>query len=74
MALIKELELAFAEATKLSEEDQKVLADWLMGEIADEREWGEQFAKSREALKKLAEEALWEHREGNTLPLDPDTL
>lgn len=72
--MIKELEIAFAEAAKLPEEDQKAFAAWLMEELADERHWNEQFGRSQGALKKLAEEALQEHREGKTIPLDPDQL
>lgn len=68
------LEQAFAEAAKLSREEQEALATWILEEIASEKRWDEAFAVSSGALGRLAEEALQEYRAGKTRPLDPDAL
>ena len=40
-----------------------------------ERRWDELFSgPPSEALKRMAEEALAEHRAGRTVPLDPEAL
>ena len=70
----KLLERAFAEASELEESEQDALAAWLLEELATERKWQSAFANSTNALAKLAEEALIEHREHRTQALDPDTL
>lgn len=64
--MTKLLEEAFAEASKLSPEEQDALAGWLLKELESERRWEELFAQSQEALGKLADEALREHRAGET--------
>jgi hypothetical protein len=68
------LETAFAEAAKLSLSEQDALAEWILDEIASEKRWTQAFARSTDALTQLAEEALAEHRNGKTQPLDPDQL
>lgn len=68
------LEKAFAEASKLPMQEQDVLANWILEELASERRWEIAFANSADALAQLAEEALSEHRKGRTKPLDPDYL
>ena len=68
------LEKAFAEASKLSEEEQNALAAWILQEITSEKRWGKTFSKSPDKLAQLAEEALREHRRGETEPLDPEQL
>jgi hypothetical protein len=68
------LEMAFAEAAKLPEAEQEALASWILEEIASEKRWEEKFARSADALTRLADEALTEHRAGKTQRLDPDTL
>ena len=45
------------------------LAAILLQELAAEQRWTESFAKSQDALEKLAQEALAEHRAGLTKPL-----
>lgn len=54
------LEKAFAEASKLSEEEQEALATWILEELASEQRWTEVFANSEDSLAKLADEALGE--------------
>lgn len=62
------LQKALSEAAKLSESEQDALAAILLEEIASEHRWSESFAKSQDALAKLAEEALAEHAAGRTRP------
>lgn len=68
------LEKAFVEASKLSEQEQTVLATWILEELASERRWEKAFAISEDVLAQLADEALIEHREGRTQVLEPDRL
>ncbi len=68
------LEQAFAEVAKLPPEEQEAFARWILEELASERRWDEAFANSADALAKLADEALAEHRAGKTQALDPDQL
>ena len=65
---------AFAEVGKLPDLEQNALAKWLLGEISSEKNWGKSFSASEEALEKLADEALTEHKKKRTRPLDPDRL
>lgn len=68
------LEKAFAQATKLPVQRQNAIATWLLEEMASEQRWEQAFANSHDLLAELADEALAEHRAGQTLPLDPDSL
>lgn len=68
------LQKAFAEASKLPEEEQNALARALLEELASERRWDELFASSGDLLSKLAAEALEDHRAGRTQELDPNKL
>jgi len=72
--LTTSLEKAFAEASKLSEDEQNDLADWILQEINSERRWHRAFSDSSDKLSRLAEEALMEHRRGRTRVLDPEQL
>lgn len=65
---------AFARASELSEEKQDVCAALVLKEIESEERWGTLFADSRDELAKLAEQALAEHRAGESKPLNPDRL
>lgn len=68
--MTKLLDKAFEEASKLPELEQNALARWLMDEIISEKKWDKAFAESEDVLDKLADEALVEHAEGRTKPLD----
>jgi HEPN domain-containing protein len=71
----KLLERAIEEAYKLPESDQEAVGAWLLAEIESERRWDELFSgPASDTLKRMAEEALAEHRAGLTIPLDPDQL
>ncbi len=64
------LERAFAEASKLSPEEQDLLAQTLLDDLASEELWDKSFARSQDELARLADEALAEHRRGETKPLE----
>ncbi len=72
--LTASLEKAFAEASKLSEEEQNALAAWILREMNSEQRWDKAFSGSADELARLAEEALLEHRQGQTRVLDPVLL
>jgi hypothetical protein len=65
---------AFDEAAKLSEQEQNILANWILAELISELRWKKAFANSEDLLAQMADEALVEHRAGRTLELDPETL
>lgn len=68
------LEMAFAEAAKLPKSEQEAFAEWILQELAAERRWLRSFETAPEKLGSLADEALQEHRSGQTERLDPDQL
>ncbi len=70
----KDLERAFAEASKLPEREQDAVAQWILAELASERAWNEAFAGSRAKLGELGAEASHEQRAGKTERLDPGKL
>ena len=66
------LEKVIAEVSKLPEAEQDQLAAAIRAEIAAEQVWEAQLSASGDELSALADEALAEHRSGQTRPLDPD--
>jgi hypothetical protein len=56
------LEKAFAKASELSTDEQDLLAQSLLDDLAAEEKWDESFARSQDELSTLADEALAEHR------------
>jgi len=72
--MTKLLEEAFAEASKLPEQEQDALATAILEELASERRWDQAFANSADLLAQLADQALAEHRAGKTHILDPEWL
>ena len=68
------LEQAFAAAARLPSEEQDALARALLEDLASERAIDARLAATPEPLANLADEALAEHRRGETQPLDPDAL
>ena len=64
------LEKAFAEASKLPQEAQDMLAKMLLDDLAAEEKWDETFAGSQDELAALADEALAEYRSGRTKKLE----
>jgi hypothetical protein len=69
-----QLKKAFEEASKLPENEQDELAQFVLVELSTERQWSEAFAGSGKRLQELAKEASAEHEQGSTKVLDPDTL
>ena len=68
------LQQAFAEAAKLPEPEQEVLASRLLAELAAEDDFDRAIARSSDKLAALTREALAEYRSGQTEPLDPERL
>jgi hypothetical protein len=68
------LQKAFAEAAKLSEPEQDVLAARVLAELAREDDFDGAVANSADRLASLARQALSEHESGQTQPLDPERL
>jgi hypothetical protein len=68
------LERAFAEAAKLPIPQQDALATLVMEEMEAEKKWDDTFANSQHMLSKMAEQALAEHKNGETRQLDVDAL
>ncbi|HLL14724.1 MAG TPA: hypothetical protein VK388_06650 [Pyrinomonadaceae bacterium] len=64
------LEKAFAEASKLPQEAQDMLARMLLDELVAEEKWDDAFAKSQNELARLAGDALDEHKSGKTKALE----
>jgi hypothetical protein len=68
------LQKAFAEAAKLPQDEQDLLAARLLAELAAENDFDRAIAGSSDRLLALAREALAEHRSGQTEELDPEQL
>ena len=68
------LKKAFEAASRLPEPEQDHLAAAILEELDADERWEAAFARSQDALERLADEALAEHRAGRTEPLDPDAL
>lgn len=69
------LNKAFEAGARLPEADQDELAATILGDLEADERWEAAFARSQDALARLADEALEEHRAGQrTGPLDPDAL
>ncbi len=67
--MTKALERAFREASKLPEPEQDALAEAIRNEVLGEDEWERSFSSAPDALEKLADEAIAEHRAGRTQPV-----
>jgi len=68
------LEKAICEASKLPPSEQEALGAWLLAELESERRWTELFGSPSDTLERMADEALEQHKQGLTTPLDPDRL
>lgn len=68
------VEQAIARSKTLSTNQQDAIAAMILEEIEDEQRWDSSFARSPDVLAKLASEAMAEHRAGNTIELNPETL
>ena len=72
--MTKALKKAFDAASKLPDREQEELAAAILEELAADERWEAAFAQSQALLKRLADEAVKEHRAGRTEALDPDAL
>ena len=68
------LEHALEKARKLPDAEQDAIGAIILEELEDEARWEQAFAKSQDALAKLAAEAMEEDGRGETKELDPDSL
>ncbi len=68
------LKQAFDAASRLPEDEQDAVAEWLLAELHLDEEWKERFASTQDALAALAREALDKHEKGDTEDLDPNSL
>ena len=64
------LEDALRKVGKLSEDEQNAIAAQILETLEDEEVWEKVLRKNPAKLRKLAAEALEEHRRGKTRPLD----
>ncbi len=65
------LEKALAEVARLPEEEQEVIATFILDEIAAERGWDERFAKTQDELGALMRSARAEVTRGDVVSFDP---
>lgn len=72
--MTKLLEHVIARLKTLPINEQDAIAAMILEELEDEVQWDESFAKSQDALAKLADEAMAEYRAGKTQKLDLETL
>jgi hypothetical protein len=72
--MTKALQKAFEAASRLPHPEQDELAAAILEELEADERWEAAFARSQDALERLADEALEEHRAGRTESLDPDAL
>jgi hypothetical protein len=68
------LKKAFDVASRLPEEEQDAVAEWLLAELAAEEGWDERFAGTQDTLSVLAREASEEHQSGESKELKPESL
>jgi hypothetical protein len=68
------LRKAFETAGRLPEREQDELAAAILEELTADERWDAALGQSQDALARLADEALDEHRTGRTRALDPDAL
>jgi hypothetical protein len=64
------MEAALRRIERLSPEEQDAIASQIIETLDDEQAWARCFREDPEKLRRLAREALEEHRRGETRPLD----
>lgn len=69
-SMSKLLEKALQKISGLPEEEQDAIASQILAELEDEAAWARRFAAQDGEFRRLADEALLEHRQGKTRPLD----
>ncbi|HET7842492.1 MAG TPA: hypothetical protein VFM21_12840 [Terriglobia bacterium] len=68
--MTKLLETALERISKLPSDEQDAIARQILADLEDEAGWAKRFASEKDKIRRLAEEALKEHREGKTRPLE----
>jgi hypothetical protein len=68
------LQKAFAEASKLPQDQQDILASRLLAELSEDDDFDRAIANSADKLSALARSAIAEYRSGKTEELQPDQL
>jgi hypothetical protein len=58
------LRKAFDAASRLPDDEQDAVAEWLLAELAAEQQWEERFAGTQGTLSVLAREAIRERGRG----------
>ena len=66
----KLLEKALEKVAVLPQDEQDAIASQILADLADEDSWKKRFAEKRDVIGRMAQEALEEHRRGETLPLN----
>jgi hypothetical protein len=64
------LEKAFSEVAKLPPQEQDIIAEQVLEELASENRWQQKLGGSQHLLTSLADEALSEHKAGKKQDLD----
>ena len=64
------LEKALRRIEALSQEEQDAVAAQILDTLDDEEAWARSFREKPDVLRSLADEALEEHRRGETRPID----
>lgn len=72
--MTKLLEEALRAVADLPDAEQDALATAILAEVQGEEEWHRRFVASEGDLELLADQALAEHRQARSQPLDPNTL
>ena len=64
------LEKAIEKVGSLPADEQDAITSQILESLADEEAWKKRFAEKRDAIRRLAQEALDEDQRGETAPLD----
>ena len=70
--MTKALKQAFDAASRLPDQEQDALAAAILHELEAEERWEAALRAAPGSLERLADEAVAEHRDGRTKPLDLD--
>jgi hypothetical protein len=68
------LEKVIEELSRLPDDQQNSMAQWILEELEDEQRWDTAFSASLPKLEQIAQKALDDHRAGRTRDLNPDEL
>jgi hypothetical protein len=74
MTQLQLLQKAFAEASKLPQDEQDLLATRLLAELLEDDGFDRAITDSADKLVPLAREAIADYRSGKTEELNPDQL